>query len=173
MSLVRPLEISEVFLSKGQVTIVDAYLFGYLSQWKWHAAKQQCQNHEKYYAVRAVWNGGKTDKVAMHHQVLMYYGIEAEVVDHKNGDRLDNRFINLRPATWSQNSINAKRHRDNTSGYKGVCFAKTREKWKACINIDKKRKHLGYFSTAVEAAIAYNEAAAKHYGEFAYLNEIS
>jgi hypothetical protein len=58
-----------------------------------------------------------------------------------------------------------------TSKFKGVCWD-TRGKWRARITQSKKNKHLGYFTDEIEAAKAYNKAALKHFGEFAYLNEV-
>lgn len=177
MTIVRPIGVSEIVLTKGQVTLVDTCLLEYLSQWKWYATRALRSKRELYYAVRSEYIKGsghrsRNNKIMLHRQIFIWCGIETETVDHINGDRLDNRLTNLRPATWSQNSINAQKHRDNTSGYKGVCWAATKNKWKAVININKKRTFLGYFLTREEAAIAYNKAAHEHYGEYAYLNEV-
>ena len=84
-------------------------------------------------------------------------------LDHINGDRSDNRLCNLREATYSQNAQNRKLANNNTSGYKGVSFKSN--KWVAGIN-------LGAFNTKEEAALAYNEAATKLFGEYAKLNEV-
>ena len=92
--------------------------------------------------------------------------------DHRNGDGLDNRRCNLRICTKSQNSINRKMQSNNTSGYRGVYWHKRDKKWLAHIKIDGKKINFGYCSTKEQAAEAYNEAAKKHYGEFARLNII-
>lgn len=96
-------------------------------------------------------------------------------IDHKNGDGLDNRRSNLRFCTQQQNTFNQKLSKSNTSGYKGVCYfpyGKRLKRWVAKINIDGKQKHLGYFLTAKEAALAYNKGAVKYFGEFSRLNKI-
>jgi hypothetical protein len=62
--------------------------------------------------------------------------------------------------------------KNNTSGFKGVTWDKSRSKWKAHIHIERKIKNLGRFDSPEEAAIAYNEAALKYFGEFAFLNTI-
>lgn len=82
-------------------------------------------------------------------------------VDHKNGDRLDNSWKNLRAATRSQNNANNKRLRPHK--YKGVTFQKG--KWKA-----QCRGHLGMFPSIEEAALAYDKKASEVFGEFAVLN---
>lgn len=93
-------------------------------------------------------------------------------VDHKNHNILDNRKENLRPCTRSQNQANQLKHKNNTSGYKGVCWSSNYNKWAVMINHNKERVHLGYFINKEDAARAYNEAAIKYHGEFALLNKI-
>lgn len=91
-------------------------------------------------------------------------------VDHINGDGTDNRRNNLRIATPSQNMANTGKHSHNKSGYKGVSKRKDRDKWRAQITKDRKVYWLGDFDNEVDAAIAYDVAASKHHGDFAYLN---
>lgn len=94
-------------------------------------------------------------------------------VDHINRNPLDNRKVNLRVATRSQNLQNRTSKKDAfTSNYKGVSWDKTRTKWRATIQLDKKSKTIGRFRTEKEAALAYNEKAKELHGEFAYLNTI-
>lgn len=89
-------------------------------------------------------------------------------VDHINGNRYDNCLSNLRLATGSENGYNRRISKRNTSGYKGVHFFKPTGKWRAAINIGKrKRKHIGLYDTPEEAALAYRRAAAELFGEFA------
>lgn len=97
-------------------------------------------------------------------------GIE---VDHRNNDVLDNRRENLRFATRSQNNRNRRVNRNNKSGYKGVSVDKRcPDRWQAAIYVAPKQIRLGSFSTPEAAALAYNRAALKYYGEFARLNEV-
>jgi len=88
-------------------------------------------------------------------------------IDHINGVRNDNRIINLRQATNTQNQQNKKISINNTSGIKGVCWHKTENKWIARIYIGGKPKRLGCFHDKNEAAAAYQKAAKKYFGEFA------
>jgi hypothetical protein len=90
-------------------------------------------------------------------------------IDHINGDRSDNRFSNLREATNSENQQNRGVQSNNTSGCKGVNWAKHANKWRAAIMHNGKPKHLGYFDADKldEAAAAYAKAAREHHGEFA------
>jgi hypothetical protein len=87
------------------------------------------------------------------------------VVDHKNGERHDNRWSNLREATPSQNRANMRKLDRNTSGHKGV--TRHRAKWAAQIHVGGKHFHLGVYVSAAEAAEAYNAAAKQFFGEFA------
>jgi hypothetical protein len=87
-------------------------------------------------------------------------------IDHVNERKADNRFVNLRKATASENKRNSKRHVDNTSGFKGVGWHKQRGKWRAQIMLCGCCHHLGYFVTPEAAHAAYCEASARLHGEF-------
>jgi len=87
-------------------------------------------------------------------------------VDHINGDKLDNRKSNLRICTRQENLMNVAKKKNNTSGFKGVCFDKQSQKFKAQIRIDGKQKFLGLFEKAEDAHEAYKKAAVKLHGEF-------
>jgi len=88
-----------------------------------------------------------------------------QIIDHRDGDPSNNRWTNLRPATRSQNAANQRRHRNNACGLKGVCS--NRGGWRATINKDGRRHHLGTFPTPHEAHAAYAKVARKLFGEFA------
>jgi hypothetical protein len=95
-----------------------------------------------------------------------------DAVDHRDGDTFNNCLENIRPATFTQNMWNRKKHSNNTSGYKGVHFKKKQplHPWEARINVNKKRIHLGNFVTREEAARRYDLAAVECFGDFARLN---
>lgn len=92
------------------------------------------------------------------------------VVDHINGDRLDNRKENLRLCSIKENIRNSKKHKDNTSGYRGV--STIGRLWRAYIVVDRKQISLGCYKTREEAALAYNRGATLYHGEYAHLNVI-
>lgn len=89
-------------------------------------------------------------------------------LDHANGNPLDNRWINLRSASHSQNRANSRKRKDNTTGYPGVYRSKTSGKFTSQINVNKKTIYLGTFKTAKDAGAAYQTALKKHFGEYAY-----
>jgi len=66
--------------------------------------------------------------------------------------------------------MNRKNQKNNTSGYKGVCYEKLTNKWRATIGLNNKLKSIGNFDTKEEAAEAYRKASALLHGEFAYKN---
>ena len=103
---------------------------------------------------------------------LFMIGEIPEEVDHINGERTDNRWVNLRTCTTSQNQGNRKISKNNTSGYKGVSLNKRDSVWIACVEYKSKLIYLGGFNCKHEAALAYNKAAIKYFGEFAKLNII-
>lgn len=95
------------------------------------------------------------------------------IVDHINGDSLDDRKSNLRKATNQQNSMNHGKSINNTSGVCGVSWNKDKQRWKAYIAVNRKQIHLGYFKEdEFELAVkARKEAELKYFGEFARQNE--
>lgn len=88
------------------------------------------------------------------------------ILDHVNRDRSDNRIENIREATRSENSVNAKVRSNNRIGLKGVSFNKQRNKFMAKIKHNGKIHFLGLFNSAKQAHQAYCIAARKFYGEF-------
>ncbi len=87
-------------------------------------------------------------------------------IDHVNGNRLDDRFINLREATNRDNCRNRGTRCDNTSGHKGVHWIKHCKKWQARVVVNEIRTSLGLFTNIEDAVAAYKEAAKASYGEF-------
>ena len=102
---------------------------------------------------------------------MILYPILGQLVDHENGNGLDNRRTNLRIATTSQNNRNTALRSTNSSGYKGVSWNNENQRWKAQIQTDGTKTFLGYFDDLLDAAQAYNDAALEQHGEFARLNE--
>jgi len=95
------------------------------------------------------------------------------VVDHINGNTLDNRKQNLRICEQRFNAMNrgTRKPEGKTSRFKGVHLDKKSGLWVAAIRKDGHRTSLGYFDREIDAALAYNQAAPEYFGEFAQLND--
>lgn len=108
------------------------------------------------------------------HQIVFvwHHGWLPPEIDHENRVKTDNRISNLRPASSTQNKGNIGLLRNNTSGFRGVSLNGRSGKWCAQIKIKGKQTYLGRFDTPEQAALRYNEAARKYFGDFAYLNVI-
>lgn len=90
-----------------------------------------------------------------------------KLIDHRDGDGLNNRWGNLREADRIQNAANSKKSRANTSGHKGASFCKKARKWRATIRRDGRQAWLGYHETAEKAHAAYAAAAREIHDSFA------
>jgi hypothetical protein len=158
----------EIQLTKGQVAIVDDNMYDYLNQWKWQASEQK---NGKFYAQRKIKVNSFRKCIMMHRLIVNNTDIKLHT-DHINGITLDNRKINLRICTNSQNQMNKKVQINNKNGLKGVSFNKEKKKYEVSITIKGNKIFLGYYFNPIDAAKAYNEAAIKYFGEFANLNKI-
>jgi hypothetical protein len=157
----------EILLTRGQVALVDDVDYDWLSQFKWYASYSSFV--KSYYASGWAGGGDSLGRIAMHRFIMQAKpGI---YVDHINHDTLDNTRSNLRLCTKAQNGANRRLNSTSTSGYKGVTWVTRAEKWTAHIRVNYKLIHLGYYTTPVDAALAYDEVSRKLYGEFALTNE--
>lgn len=154
-----------ITLTNGLKAIVDAEDLERVQNYRWRANwsnRARC-----YYAA--------TGKSTMMHRLILNAPRD-RLVDHVRHNQdptlsgLDNRKDNLRLCTPSQNAANAIRKRRSKSPYKGIWWIEENKKWRARIRVNYKHISLGCFKTAKEAAMAYDTAAIKYFGEFAYLN---
>ena len=98
---------------------------------------------------------------------LMHHGYLPQCLDHIDGNKINNRIENLRPATISENGRNSKTPKNNTSGIKGVSWYARYKKWQAQLMINREVKYLGYFKTIEQAEEAVKKAREELHGEFA------
>lgn len=140
----------------GLIDAQDQHLIG---SYKWYIRRGG-------YVVRFV--AGQT--IFLHREVMR--PAAGLMVDHINGDKLDNRRENLRVCTNAQNSMNQRRSIGNTSGFKGVRRHAASGKWQAIIKKDGKARYLGLFEDPRVAAHTYNRAAIQLFGDFASLNPL-
>lgn len=157
----------EIKLTQGQFALVDDADYDWLNQWKWHAHKSR----QTYYAERQVRinlekQPQKQKSLSMHRLIMnTSKGMEVDHIDH-NG--LNCQKHNMRNCTTLQNQMNRKSR--GRSKYLGVSYFNG-NKFRADIRpAGYKTIHLGLFDSEIEAAIAYDKEAVKHYGEFANLN---
>lgn len=144
------------------ITLVDDKDYENLNQYNWI---MRCG-----YVAR-VFYSGKKQRTLLMHRIIMNAG-EKELIDHVNQNPLDNRKKNLRFCSRSTNAMNCKIHKHNTSGYKGVSYSKSLNKWRAYIVVNDKQISLGCYHSKEEAALAYNKGAIKYFKEFASLNKL-
>jgi hypothetical protein len=98
---------------------------------------------------------------------------EGLMTDHINGNKLDNRRLNLRVCTNNQNQYNNKPHKDKQSSiYKGVTWNKSRNYWSVIVRGNNRYLFSGAFSNEVAAACAYDYHAKLHFGEYARINGV-
>jgi hypothetical protein len=153
---------AEIKLSNGIAVLLDDEDFERLHKYKWYQTKNG------YIMRHETWP--KTGTVYMHREILGAQ--KGELIDHANHIKYDNRRVNLRFATPSQNIFNQPISSANTSGYVGVCYVKEKRKWRAKIYKNKKAIYLGYFDNKHDAARMYNFWSVDLYGEFARINVI-
>jgi len=144
-------------LSSGKYAIVDSCDYEILSQYTWSFSKGRHTD----YAI--TWKGKKYMRM---HQMIMKPN-RGLVVDHINGDGLDNRRDNLRVCTTAENSRNRNLKSTNKSGVTGVFWCKGVKKWTAQITVNYKAKHLGYFKEISDAIKSRKDAESIYFGEFA------
>ena len=124
------------------------------------------------YVCVHLYSGGKhTRTVKTIHQLVAQAFIanpfNCGEVNHKNFLRRDNRVENLRPANDSENRRNAKKRKNNTSGYKNVYWCNKSKKWTVILSFNKVQKRLGTFKDLELAGLVATEARDKYHKEFA------
>ena len=174
----------EIQLTKGYVAIVDDDDYEWLSKYRWCASVDKREDQGNYTSARTTiykyFEGYKWRRSVKMHRLIMD-AKRGEIVDHINGDPLDNRRSNLRLCTAAENARNHKKQElinksPCTSEYKGVTLSTKKtpygdyQYWRAQITVDGVNHYLGQFKTEEDAATAYDVAAEEHHGEFARTN---
>jgi len=154
-------EIAYIFLREGCEAIIDAADIHLVAGRRWRLLTTK--KRHKY-----ACSGQSRDGTFTTLHRFLARPLDNLKVDHRDGDGLNNRRKNIRPATGTQNNANCSASRKNKLGVKGVAFLDGLENgFVASIKINGKSKHLGRFKTAEEASGAYLSAAQEAWGEFA------
>jgi hypothetical protein len=161
VELLTPSALS-VPLTKGQYALVDFEDYELVREEKWYVCSKSSNT---FYAERQ--EEGKTLSMGR----LILDAEPGEIVDHINGNGLDNRKCNLRIVTKSQNGANMRLHKINSSGFKGVHWDKKNKKWKVELMVDCKRIWVGRFNDLSQAIKAYNDTAKTYFGEYSRTHE--
>jgi hypothetical protein len=156
-------------LTQGQMALVDDCDFSKLSKFKWYYANGYAVRNERI-DINHKSGIRRQKRIAMHRYILNAQ--DNHYVDHCNGNRSDNRRLNIRICTCGDNQRNKPKPKNNTTGFKGVCVDKRNGKFVTRICLNNKIIYVGYFDSVKKAASAYNKAALKYHGEFANLNRI-
>ena len=155
----------EIKLTQNKVALVDDSDFEWLNKLTWCAAKRK----HTYYAYTTNLKGKRGSTIAMH-RLIMETPI-GKRVDHKDHNGLNCQRNNMRNCTNRENQMNKTPH--GSSKYLGVSFCKINNNYHAQIRINGNNTHIGYYKNEIDAALAYNEKAKIHHGEFANLNQVA
>ena len=169
-----------ILLTQGKFAIINKRDFLLVSKYKWHyrssgktGGKNGYAEHSMYVKKRYRETGESYHQnIFMHNLILPPHdGLQ---IDHINRNGLDNRRKNLRLGTISQNYANFPKKKNTNSQYRGVSFLKRikGKQWQASTTVNGNGVYIGIFETETEAAMAYNIAAKKFFGEFAQLNKV-
>ncbi|MFC7799198.1 HNH endonuclease [Bacillus subtilis] len=162
--------VQKIPLSNGGYALVDDSDFEELSKYKWSKTRKDHRRTE--YARTNIKIAGMYKTRSMHRLILGLSTADRIIVDHINGNGLDNRRVNLRLANYSDNAANVKLNKNNTSGYKGVNYRRERSLWRTEIRKGRKTVYKECSKCKHVAGLKYNVNALKIHGPFAWLNEV-
>lgn len=153
----------EIELTQNQVALVDNEDYNFLMQRKWQAHKDGNTFYARYNLYIGMIDGKEKRKTIRMHRLIMAVP-KGKIIDHINGNGLDNQKSNLRICSKRQNNQN-RVHSIKSSKYPGVSWYNTINKWVARIRINGKAISLGRFTNEKDAAMAYEKACRTLVGE--------
>lgn len=154
------------FNKESQYTIIDKEDYDKIKDYCWHIKRDSSSNETNKRLYACSYHHGKY--YSLHSLILPVQ--EGFIVDHKDGNGLNNRKSNLRRATYSQNNMNTSLYKNNKSGYKGIYWNKKNKNWRVKIQLNNKMIEIGSFKDLDKAIEARIKAEEEYFGEFSVLN---
>ena len=149
----------QIQLTQNKVALVDDADFDWLNNYNWFYMSAQ---RDSGYAMRNYRKENGKQSLMTMHELLIYRFPDMEI-DHKDRNKLNNQKANLRSVTRSQNQRNKGLTKNNTSGYKGVHWNKSRNTWVATVALNGRPVYLGSFTNKKDAIEARKEGVLKYY----------
>jgi len=151
----------EIRLTQGKVALVDDVDFEEISKYKWYPLNSQLNHVCAFTCIK--------NKVNYMHRMIINAPI-GTMVDHINGNPLDNQRANLRLCTNAQNQQNRKTKGKGKSDFRGLSFRKKWNTWEIHVRVNGRQTYIGSSKNEIEAAKLYDIAAIKFHGEYASTN---
>jgi len=152
------------FIIDNQVVLIDDEDWTLVQGYNWHISR-------KGYVVAKIGPASRRRDVFLHRLVLRFSFGDHVLVDHIHHILTDCRKSELRTVNYSQNSMNHKVLERSSSRHSGVCFDRSRSRWKAYIGVSRRRVYLGNFNTKEDSIRARNLAEKLYFGEYAYIEQ--
>lgn len=152
------------YTSKGEEFWFDLEDYTKIKDYYWY------KDQDGYFGAK-IYNGKNQTRLSIHRLIMGFPNITD--IDHINHNLFDNRKCNLREVTHSQNIMNSSKRSDNTSGFTGVSWSKSKDKWVAYIAMNGKQEYLGAFNKKEDAVKKRKEIEEKRFGEYSYENSIN
>lgn len=150
-----------ILLSDGSIAVCDGCFYERVKTHNWSIS------HGYAYFTDNNTSPRRTEKL---HNFILNHTPSDVIIDHINGNKLDNRLVNLRFVSYKENIRNSSSKNNSTSGFKGVSWDSSRNKWIASIQHGGKTHHIGRFDNEEECARAYDKECMRVYGRYAKLN---
>lgn len=156
-----------------QEVFVDDDDYNNIIQYRWYVHNNN-KNNTLYARTIIIIDKSKKKRVSMHSFIMKNdFNITRKVIDHIDGNGLNNKKINLRAVTHHQNLLNSKKYKKSKCKYKGIhVTTHIKKPYRSRIMYNGNRIQIGYFATQEEAALAYNKKAIELFGDYAKLNII-
>jgi hypothetical protein len=164
--------LTKTIIIKGYPVIIDEEDLAKVEGFTWRAHKIKDQPWLIYFRSYTTGSHTTRKEVLLHRLIAGGFHKDGIVIDHRDGDTLNNCKTNLRRCTTSQNTSNARKMTGKSSPYKGVTLDAKTGKWKVTITHKGVSEHLGYFTDIILAARTYNNRAQVLFKEFARLNPL-